>query len=209
MLVAEKITLTEYQEEQLEAGGVVVIPAEWDDDFEEFLHQTQYRVTYHNGNIIIMGLATLTHELLVITIATLLRNFYDDKPGYYVAGSNLGLRKTSKKGHYNADVVVINGEPTYYKNSKSIITNPFLVVEILSKSTAAYDTTDKLLAYQKMESVQIVVFVNQLEFDVTVFTRTEQPGVWQEIIYTEEADVVQIGELAVPMSRIFAGLPAA
>jgi Uma2 family endonuclease len=208
MMVAEKINLTESQEEKLEAGGVVVIPAEWD-DFEEFLHRAEYRVTYHNGNIIIMGLATLTHELIVITIAALLRNFYVGKPGYYVAGSNVGIRKLSKKGHYNADVVVIKGQPDYYQASKSIITNPFLIAEVLSKSTAAYDTTDKLMAYQKMESVQIVVFVSQSDFDVTVFTRADQPGVWQEIIYTNPTDVVQIAELAVPMSDIFTGLPTA
>ncbi len=208
MLVAEKINLTEAQEDLLEEGGVVVIPAEWD-DFDEFVHRAPYRVTYHNGNIIIMGLATLTHELIVITIAALLRNFYVGKPGHYVAGSNVGLRKLSKKGHYNAGVVVIKGQPNYYKNSTSIITNPFLIAEVLSKSTAAYDTTDKLMAYQKMESVQIVVFVSQSEFDVTVFTRTAQPGVWQEIIYTNDTDVVLIDELAVPMNEIFTGLPQA
>jgi Uma2 family endonuclease len=206
MLVAEKIELTDAQEEHLEAGGVVVIPAEWD-DFEEFLLRSDYTVNYHNGNIIIMGLATLTHEIIVITVAALLRNFYIGKPGYYVAGSNLGLRKLTKKGHYNGDVVVIDGQPNFYKNSKSIITNPFLIAEVLSKSTIGYDTTDKLMAYQKMESLQIIVFVSSLDFDVTVFTRTDKPGVWQEIIYTNDSDVVQIGELAVPMSDIFAGLP--
>ncbi len=206
MLVAEKINLTEEQEDILEAGGVVVIPAEWD-DFDEFVHRTQYRVTYHNGNIIIIGFATLTHEVLVGQLIFLLKSFYVGKPGYYVAGSNVGIRKLSKKGHYNADVVVIKGQPDYYKSSKSIITNPFLIAEVLSKSTAAYDTTDKLMAYQKMESVHIVVFVSQLEFDVTVFTRTAQPGVWQEIIYTDPTDIVRIDELAVPMSEVFTGLP--
>ncbi len=56
--------LTEKQVAKLESGGVVAIPGSWD-DFMGFLHETRYRAEYHNGRIIIMGLAAFYHDVLV------------------------------------------------------------------------------------------------------------------------------------------------
>ncbi len=205
MAVLSKIQLTAGQVATLEVGGVTSIPAGWD-DFLEFLEEAHYRAEYHNGNIIIMGLATLVHELLVSQMIFLLKRFYAGKP-YYVAGSNVGIRKAEGQGHYNGDVVVINGEPNYQGHSRSIITNPYLLVEVLSESTAAYDMNHKLRKYQAMESVREVVFVDPFDRSVTRFRRTETANVWTETIYEKPEELILIDGYSVVLSEIFANLP--
>ena len=89
----EKIALSESQIQKIENGGFVTIEASWD-EFMDFLEETTYRAEYSNGRIIIMGLASAIHELLVSYLNYLLIDHYQFN-GFIVFGSNLGV-KTKK-----------------------------------------------------------------------------------------------------------------
>lgn len=205
MEVSEKIRLSDDQIAMLETGELVVIPASWE-EFEEFLIETDYRVDYHDGQIIIMGLAKFIHEVLVIQIAYLIKGFYLGQP-VYVAGSNAGIRKEEKRGHYNGDVLVVKGKPAYLGKSRSIITNPYLIVEILLKSTLDYDLGAKRRRYEQMKTVQEVVFVDPIDREVLVCRRTEQPNAWLETTYRQPDEAVMIDGNPVSLDTIFANLP--
>jgi|GEM_PF-5864971 len=57
MQVVEKIRLTDEQIEALERSEQITIAASWE-EFEEFLIEADYHVEYHNGQIVVVGLAT-------------------------------------------------------------------------------------------------------------------------------------------------------
>lgn len=86
MQTLEKVRLSDEQIATLETGKSVIVPASWE-EFEEFLTETEHRVEYDNGQLIIMGLATFIHELLVIRLGSLLMGFYLGKH-FYIVGSN-------------------------------------------------------------------------------------------------------------------------
>lgn len=202
----QTIQLTDAQVARLDAGGMVTIPASWD-EFMEFLPESPYRTEYHNDHIIIMGLATFIHELLIGNLIALLKIASKGK-GYYVAGSNVGVLKTiGKKGYYNPDVTVVKGLPAYSPGSDSIITNPFLVVEVLSESTAGYDLTHKMMRYKRIASMQGIVFVDPFDQSVMVVERTEQPTVWIQTDYENLTDLARVGQFELPLSEIFGDLP--
>ncbi|MBD2751896.1 Uma2 family endonuclease [Spirosoma validum] len=205
MQTLEKIRLSEEQVETLEAGEVVSIPASWE-EFEDFLPETEYRVEYCNEQVIIMGLAAFIHELLVSRINYLLTGFYLGKP-FYVLGSNAGIRKDGRKGHYNGDVLVIKGKPVFQDKSQSIIINPYVIIEVLSKSTYNYDLGTKRRKYEQMETVQEIVFVDPFAHEVIVCRHTEQANVWIEISYTVPDEPISIDGFEVPLKEIFANLP--
>ena len=205
MEVAEKIRLADAQLAALEGGKSVVISATWE-DFEDFLTETTYQAEYHNGRLIVMGLATVIHEILVIRLGYLLTGFYLGKP-YYVAGSNAGIRKESAKGHYNGDVVVIKGNPQYLGKSRSIITNPYLILEVLSESTSDYDLGEKRRKYERMDTMQEIVFIDPFDKEVLVCKRTEQANVWTETTYSQPDDLVHIDEFTIQLEVIFDNLP--
>lgn len=205
MEVAEKIRLTDEHIATLETGQCVIIPATWE-EFEEFLGETDYHVEYNNNYLIVMGLATFIHEVLVSRLTYFLIGFYLGK-SYYVAGSNTGIRKESKKGHYNGDVFVVKGNPQYLGKSRSIITNPYLILEVLSESTSTYDLGDKRRKYERMETVQEIVFIDPFDKEVLVCKRTEQANVWTETTFIQPDELVRIDEFVIRLGEIFANLP--
>lgn len=206
MEAAIKIQVNKKQVAKLEAGGVVAIPASWD-DFMEFLHETRYRAEYHNGRIIVMGLAAFYHEVLIGNIITLLNRLLKGK-GYFVAGSNVGVIKEEGKGYYNPDITVVQGIPAFQNGSTAMITNPCFVVEVISQSTAAYDFNHKLRKYQGIHTLQEVIFVDRFDISVTVFRRTDVANTWTETIYEKSDETVRIaGGQAVLLQEFFADLP--
>ena len=57
--------------------------------------------------------------------------------------------------------------------TKDVVTNPEVVLEVLSKSTEAYDRGDKLASYLALGSVQHVVFVSQRARRVESYSRQD------------------------------------
>lgn len=202
----QTVQLTKAHIARLDAGGMVAIPASWD-EFMEFLPESPYRTEYHNDHIIVMGLAAFIHELLIGRIITML-TILSKGQGYYVAGSNVGVLKTiGKKGYYNPDVTVVKGFPAFVAGSDSIITNPFLIVEVLSESTASYDLIHKMMRYKRIESVQGIVFVDRFDLSVMVVERTDQPNVWLQTDYENLSDTARIGLFELSLSEVFGDLP--
>lgn len=75
------------------------------------------------------------------------------------------------------DVSVVCGEPELDPESKHTITNPRVVVEVLSDSTEEYDRGLKLEHYQQIPALETVVLVAQREQRIEVWSRGDD-GVW-------------------------------
>lgn len=201
MELLEKIVLSETQITKLDNGGIVTIPASWD-EFWDFLDETNYKTEYCNGKIIIMGLAAAIHEYLVTWISTLLNNHFQ-RNGYLVFGSNLGVKTGDNKGYFNPDITIVKGKLEFYNNSKAIITNPYLVVEVLSEATYHYDMYEKLGKYQHTQSIQEVIMVDRFDKEVLKFQRTTNPKVWTETIYDHENPEILIDTMKANINDIF------
>ncbi len=201
MELLEKITLSESQIQKIEKGGIVTIEATWD-EFMDFLEETTYKAEYNNGRIIIMGLASAIHELLVSYLNYLLVNHYQFK-GFLVFGSNLGVKIIDQRGYFNPDITVVKGQLEFYNQSSAIILNPYLVIEVLSEGTYQYDLNEKLYKYQSMKSIHEVIFVDRFDKVVVKFQKTENRKVWTETIYDEENPDILIDTMNVKLNDIF------
>ncbi|GAA4410340.1 hypothetical protein GCM10023187_34780 [Nibrella viscosa] len=143
------------------AGPVMLrVPATWE-EYLDLVDEVPYTIEYVNGEIISSaeaekegntaqtGQASFIHELLVVTLAKLLANYFDDLGNYSVVGSNIKIYAEACRSEFNADVPVIQGVPDFVrlpssKLSGTQLTNSYLVVEILSESTKDYDLGTKL-----------------------------------------------------------------
>ena len=207
MQTATQIQLSEVEIQRLEAGELVKIAANWE-EFMDFLEETRYKAEFANNEITIMGLAILLHEWLVMHIGFILKNFYLGQANVFVLGSNLGVTRPDVS-YFNPDVTVVKGKPEFYKKSKAIITNPFLVVEILSESTNHYDWQIKLPRYERTQSLQQVLFVDPSEQIISSFIRTNDPKAWIHTIYDQPEDAVVIDGNTTLLKTFFEGLPEA
>ena len=75
------------------------------------------------------------------------------------------------------DVTVICGEPSYHSADPDSITNPKLIVEVLSRSTAKHDRGEKFDDYRSIESFEEYVLLAQDAVRVEV-RRREGPRRW-------------------------------
>ncbi len=78
---------------------------------------------------------------------------------------------------YYPDLSVVCGPSTYRGGNKHIITNPVLVVEVLSPGTESKDRGEKFIRYQQIETLRSYLLVSQTEPRVELFERGEN-GHW-------------------------------
>jgi Uma2 family endonuclease len=76
-----------------------------------------------------------------------------------------------------ADATVICGEPARDPASPTHVTNPTVLIEVLSKSTEEYDRGEKREHYQQIEALREYVLIAEDRRRVEVFSRTPE-GPW-------------------------------
>ena len=105
------------------------------------------------------------------------------------------------------DVSIVCGELERDPESDSTITNPRVLVEVLSDGTAAYDRGEKLEQYKRIESVQAVLLFSQTSRRVELHERSGAD--WQTEVFTgdQRALIPTIGaELSLASVYADAGL---
>lgn len=75
-------------------------------------------------------------------------------------------------------MMALCGEPIVLPERPEAITNPTLIVEVLSKSTESYDRGDKALYYQQIESLREYVMVDQYARRVDYYRRASSGEGW-------------------------------
>lgn len=88
---------------------------------------------------------------------------------------------TNEKGLYSyPDLAVICGQPTFYDGTKDVITNPTVIVEVLSPSTESYDRGEKFLRYtNRIETLKNYILISQDKPSIEIYSRQENDG-WEK-----------------------------
>jgi Uma2 family endonuclease len=83
---------------------------------------------------------------------------------------------------------------------------PCFIAEVLSESTEAIDRGEKLLNYQKLESLQTYALISQDEARVEVFSRLPD-GAWRYKLLEGDAMLkVPCAKLEVKVCELFQGI---
>jgi Uma2 family endonuclease len=94
-----------------------------------------------------------------------------------------------------ADAAVICGDPIRDPASPTHVTNPIVIVEVLSKGTEAYDRGEKRVHYQQIASLREYVLVAQDRREIEVYARSTG-GVWQRSV-SRAAQNVELPSIAI------------
>jgi len=100
--------------------------------------------------------------------------------------------------------MVVKDEPIYEGKGKTTITNPLLIVEVLSKSTQGYDRGAKFKYYRSIPSLREYLTVDQYSFAVERFYKNSEEK-WVLTEYEEEEAVVQLEsvETAIALRELY------
>lgn len=145
---------------------------------EEYLaleEKAEYRSEYDNGEILAMSGGSFNHARIIGNINRALGVKLDSHCESVTTDVKVQVENYRK--FYYPDVLVVCGRPVFYEKRNDTITNPVLIVEVLSDSTEAKDRGEKMLAYRTLDSLQEYILVSQSKPIVEQYTKTAD-GNW-------------------------------
>lgn len=154
---------------------------------EEYLaleETAEYKSEYHDGEIVPMTGGTTNHNQIAGNIYIALSIAQKGK-NYRVFIGDVRLWIPRIKRFTYPDVMVIAGQPEYYNNRKDTITNPQVIIEVLSKSTKSYDRSDKFGFYRTIPTFQEYILLDQTQRSIEQYSKQANKR-WSYSVYDEE-----------------------
>ena len=147
------------------------------EEYIEFLKTSDERFEYFDGEIISMAGGSVAHGDIAVNVLLSLSDKLKDR-ACRVMGSDMAIKTTKAKPFRFPDASVVCGERVIERmQGFDLLVNPLLIVEVLSKSTRAYDLNEKFLAYQAVESLKEYLLIDQTRPHVIRHVR-QADGQW-------------------------------
>ena len=174
---------------------------------EEYLEAERsatFRSEYYGGYVYALAGGTWAHSMVINNLARELGNALKQTP-CGVTSNDLRLAVSPTTMYTYPDVMVICGEPHFIDSRQDSVTNPTLIVEVLSPSTERYDRGFKSAQYRAVESLQEYALVWQTEPHVEVFRRHgKDEWLLKESIGLDATCRFESVDAAIPLSEIYA-----
>ncbi|XZN93481.1 MAG: Uma2 family endonuclease [Microcoleus sp.] len=154
---------------------------------EEYLaleKAAEYKSEYLDGVIIPITGGTTNHNRISLNMSIALRLALKGLD-YDVFIGDVRLWLPKKRFYTYPDVMVIPGKPEYYNNRQDTVMNPQAIVEVLSKSTKAYDRSDKFKLYQTIPTFQEYILIDQSQVYIEQYCKLANKR-WSYRQYDEE-----------------------
>lgn len=165
---------------------------------EEYLaleEQSQIRHKYLNGEIFDMAGGTTQHNLIALNAVVALRSASGKRPCSVFANDVL-LRIMKGNICTYPDVMVICGKIEYEGKRRDVVTNPVVIIEVLSDSTEKYDRTDRFAFYPQIPTLQEYVMIDQSRVYVECFRKTKSK-LWTLETYRESESILKLPSLEI------------
>lgn len=167
-------------------------------EYLELERQSETRHEYVDGEIYEMAGASQRHNRISVNMVRLLDNQLLERD-CNVYGSDMRVKITATEKYTYPDVVAVCGEEFFEDKNEDTLLNPMLIVEVLSKSTEAYDRGGKFEYYQTIESFQEYVLIMQEPFRVEQFVRKDT-SIWTYFEFRKSDDVVKLNSINCELS---------
>ncbi|MBW4682096.1 MAG: Uma2 family endonuclease [Microcoleus vaginatus WJT46-NPBG5] len=163
---------------------------------EEYLaleEKAEYKNEYRDGEIIPMTGGTTNHNKIALNFAANLK-FALRGQNYDTYIGDVRLWIPRYRQYTYPDVMVIQGEPIYTGTNTTTVTNPLLIVEVLSKSTKNYDLGDKFIYYRSIPEFKEYILIDQTQYHVMQHNQTND-GKWILTDYESETALLELNSL--------------
>jgi Uma2 family endonuclease len=155
---------------------------------------------YENGIITKLPMAKGPHNIISINVGTALKIATKNTPRKYVVMGNQQLVYLPLHNFARyPDILVVAEAPLYWENNESLLINPVLIVEVLSRSTRAYDRKGKFEEYVSLDSFKEYLLIDQKKCHVEKRFR-EEPDLWRNTNFTDISTSIPLKSLGCSIS---------
>lgn len=171
-------------------------------EYFAFEEKSEVRQEYYYGELIGMPGKTTTANIITLNIAFFFKVWFRQLKNYALFAHDVKLMVEANKVYRYPDLVVIHKEGDH----KKYVSQPVLIVEVLSEGTAEIDRDKKRLAYFSLTTLQYYLMIHQDEPLVEVYSRSGKS--WQYDYYTQLAEIVSLPVFGtqIGLEAIFEGI---
>jgi Uma2 family endonuclease len=166
-------------------------------EYLEMERAANYRSEFVNGEIYAMSGASREHNLITVNISRELSQQLKGRPcETYSADMRVKVLDTGMYAY--PDVVVVCGDPAFEDAHVDTLTNPTVLIEVLSPSTEAYDRGAKFSHYRRLSSLREYLLVACDRFSVVRYTKDHDRWIFAEV--NAEDEVITLAAIGCTLS---------
>lgn len=167
--------------------------------------QTEEKYEWLDGHVYAMAGGTPAHGALSMAIGAELRALAIGC-GCQVFSSDVKVRVQATGLTTYPDASVVCGDVVTDVMHRNVVTNPTLLVEVLSDRTEGYDRGDKFMHYQQMLSLQDYVLVSQHGRRIEVFCRDGEHQWTLRVAGARRSVPLSAMRGVIDVDRVYAGI---
>jgi Uma2 family endonuclease len=167
--------------------------------------RSQERHEYFNGIISPLPMAKGPHNIITMNIGSALKvSLKATGKQYIVFSSDQKVYLPELNIGLYPDVLVVCEKPEYWDDEELLLTNPLLIVEVLSKSTRNFDQSHKFNYYKSLPSFKEYVLIEQTHCQAETWYR-EAPDLWRNTTINDLAGLLNLRsvECKIAMADIY------
>jgi Uma2 family endonuclease len=173
------------------------------DEYLELEIASDIRNEYRNGEIIPMTGGTPNHNDISGNAYILLKTLLKSK-AYRVFHVDQRLWIPALKEYTYPDVMVVAKPLELQVRRKDTITNPCLIVEVLSRSTQSRDRSEKFAAYRTIDTFQEYILIDQYRIHIEHYVKTAvNQWLFSEYDDPETAIALQFLDLQIKIADLY------
>jgi Uma2 family endonuclease len=176
-----------------------------EDEYLEFDENSAVKHEYVEGRVLAMTGAVLRHSLIVGNIFNAFYNALAGGPCRAFTENTRVKIKAANCFYYPDVLVACEGMDDL---DAKFIETPALIIEVMSRSTAAIDRREKFTNYTKLASLKEYALVHQKRRKVEIFRRDESNS-WNTFVFQANEDVIfqcLARELKLSMDAVYGDL---
>jgi len=173
---------------------------------EEYLAWEEKQIEkyeYIDGQVYAMGGGSKNHSLIAVRLTALFANHLEGS-NCETGNSDLRINIAGTNDYTYPDLAVTCDERD--RATTQFITYPCLIVEVLSKSTEAYDRGGKFRLYRNNPVLQDYLLVSSTRMEIDLYHKKET-GEWMILNY-QEGDTIALKSinLSFQIEQVYRGL---
>ena len=172
-------------------------------EYLEREEQAETKSELIQGTIIEMAGASANHNRLAVNFCRLFPLDGGDRP-YEVFMGDMRLWLPAHNSYAYPDVLAAVDTPQFTDEKQTALTNPGLIVEILSTSTKAYDKTDKFRLYRSLSTFEEYILIDQTAYRVEQYNKVGQnQWLMTEVLGQDGVLVLQFVKVNIKLSDLY------
>ena len=164
---------------------------------EEYLEMEEKSLEKHEfykGEIFAMAGASIPHNQITRNALSAVDEFLRKSGKCQIFPSDLKIHSLGNSLYTYPDLSIICGEIETLGKNKSVVTNPSVLIEVLSKSTQDYDRGGKFKLYRDIPSLKEYILISSFQTQVEKYEK-QTDGKWLFEEYKSENDLLKINSI--------------